>query len=409
MTSDNPFPIGSAIRKPFKGVRNNQGTITACRKEGDVTLWKVVYVNGDWEQLEAEELFHYKAMAKHTNDDDDNKYTEAFWKQLLDQNKAKLTPLLPQLDAAQLKFFQAACKHVQDCNASLLDATKKRDEIQKQKPVDQAALDKANKAVEDDKAALEQAETDAQDASTKLLDAFEKTAMDDSTFQLLLTTNVLVEGTAKGLADYCDGTTDDHKKALLQLIIDPRQYELLESMVLAGGARHGKYGQALELYTQLLPLILKDQNKALWQRMALAVALEFADPLLAFPPSNKERYIDPIQRFLHYRQAWQFGELDPVFGTEFGVWELRMVLNSVAPNDQLSWGRQMLRNYRPDLMELNDQWRYCRIVRTDVRYTGHPNWDPTKTLDFQQVLSGKDCTACFCWQKSGLSLTKSSN
>ena len=116
------------------------------------------------------------------------------------------------------------------------------------------------------------------------------------------------------------------------------------------------------------------------------MALELADPLPVFHQDN--RMVDPIQRYLHYEQAWMFGELDPVFATVFGVWELRMVVNSVAPDEQLGWGRQMLQNYRPDLMELNDRSRYCRIVRTDVAYTGHPNWDPTRPLDFPQILSG---------------------
>lgn len=319
--------------------------------------------------------------------ENDDKYTEAFFQQWLDQNKTKLQPLLPKSDASQQKFFEAACQHVQDCVKALAEATAKRNEIQKQKPVDQDALDKANKAVDAANAALEQGQTDAQTASDPLLDKFEQAPMADATYQLLLATNVLVEATPKGLAQYCAGTTEDHKKALVQLLQDPREFPLLQSMVLAGGAKHGKWGQALELYNQLQFFVLQDENKALWQRMALAIALELADPILVFGHKSG-LYINPVARFLHYRNAWQFGELDPVFGTEFGVWELRMALNSVAPEDQLSWGREMLRNYRPDLMQLNDKWRYCRVVRTDVFYTGKPNWDSSKPLDFKQVLSG---------------------
>lgn len=321
------------------------------------------------------------------NTKDDDKYTEAFFQQWLDQNKTKLQPLLPKPDASQQKFFAAACQHVQDCVKALTDAQAHRDEIQKHKPVDQDALDKANKAVDAANAALEQAQTDVQTAGVPLLDKFEQDGLSDATYQLLLATNVLVEATPKGLAQYCTGTTEDHKKALVQLLQDPRDFPLLQSMVLAGGAKHGKWGQALELYNQLQAFVLEDEHKALWQRMALAIGLELADPILVFGHKSG-LYINPVARFLHYRNAWQFGELDPVFGTEFGVWELRMALNSVAPEDQLSWGREMLRNYRPDLMQLDDKWRYCRVVRTDVFYTGKPNWDTTKPLDFKQVLSG---------------------
>jgi len=334
------------------------------------------------------------------------KYSEAFFQQWLDQNTKQLQSSISEcLDPSHTKFFLAACQNVQDKNLSKEEATKKRDDIARHKPVDQDALDKANQAVKDAAASLVKASDEALQEALPLLNELETTSkIDEITRRLLIVTNVLVMATPKGLAAYCnqEATSPDHVKTFLQLLQDERQFPLLQEMVLSGGARHGKYGQALEIYTKLSAHIDNvvvtstttctvdcrdnDPKALLLQRLALAVALELADPLPLFHQTNT--YADPIQRYLHYEQAYLFGELDPVFGTEFGAWELRMVINSVAPDEQLGWGRQMLRNYRPDLMLLSDRWRYCRIVRTDVAYTGQPNWTDPDHLDFPQILSG---------------------
>lgn len=325
------------------------------------------------------------------------------------------TKLQGILDEKETQLFLAACHTIQDDNAAKKDAESKRDEVAKHKPVDQDALDKANAAVQAATEALAAASDAALEKSTSLLDqAYNKLHTDDDTRHLLMVASVLVHGTPKGLAAYCQTPgKEDHAKALVQLLIDQRQLPLLQDMMMAGGARNGQYGPALEIYTQLSTHIrattqCKDDDKKvkLLQRLALAVALELSDPLPEF--HQDETFVDPIKRYLHYEQAWMFGELDPVFETTFGVWELRMVINSVAPNDQLGWGRDMLRNYRPDLMTLQDRWRYCRVVRTDVYYTGQPNWDPTRPLDYPQILSGtqkpleKDFSNnghnfCFCY------------
>jgi len=340
-----------------------------------------------------------------TDHDDRKKYNEAFFETWLENNTTKLqqSGVLPQLDEAPSKSFTCACQCVQDSQALLQAAINKRDDIAKQKPIDQKALDKANQAVKDATKALTEAQDSAYQSSLPLLDEWKTKAgaLPEPTRQLLLVTQVLQQATPKGLATYClDATkTDDQVKVLLQLLLDERQFGLLERMVLAGGAKNGKYGQALEIYTKLKAHVTlqktttipqsnttdQQQQYELLDRLALAVALELAQPLLEF--HQDKTFVDPIQRYLHYEQAYLFGELDPVFATEFGVWELRMIINSVAPNDQLGWGRQMLMNYRPDILQYDDKWRYCRIVRTDVYYTGQPNW-PHEPLDFPQILSG---------------------
>ena len=63
-----------------------------------------------------------------------------------------------------------------------------------------------------------------------------------------------------------------------------------------------------------------------------------------------------MKRYLHYEKAHLDGELDPAFG-DFGTWEYRMVVSCDAPDETLAWGREMLRNYRPDLIRNNEAGR----------------------------------------------------
>ena len=336
------------------------------------------------------------------------------------QIQTKLRGVLDDLPH-QTQLFVAACHTVQTKNQIKQDAEKYRNEIAKHHPINQDALDKAQAALQAAITALHQAQDKALQTSLVLLDqaysVFHNN--DDHNFQhLVWSTIVLVHGTPSGLARYCqDPANFPHRAdALVDLLKsnDDKQQQnrlLLRDMVLSGGARKGQYGPALEIYTQLMSHIdcgygqydnnntkitsrkKDDDNQLLLlQRLALAVALELSDPLPEFHQDTI--HVDPIQRYLHYEQAYLMGELDPIFATKLSVWELRMVINSDAPNDQIGWGREMLRNYRPDMMLLEDRWRYCRIVRTDVYYTGQPNWDPTKPLDYPQILSGTCTGTC---------------
>ena len=54
-----------------------------------------------------------------------------------------------------------------------------------------------------------------------------------------------------------------------------------------------------------------------------------------------------MKRYLHYEKAFLAGELDPAF-KNLTAWEYRMVVDCDEPDEMLAWGREMLRNYRPD-------------------------------------------------------------
>jgi hypothetical protein len=107
------------------------------------------------------------------------------------------------------------------------------------------------------------------------------------------------------------------------------------------------------------------------QRLALGTSLEHAVPVKQANPAAKTdgpAFVDPVKRYQHFEQAFLAGELDPSF-EKLAPWEYRMAVNGDESDDMLGWGREMLRNYRPDhIATADDAWRYVAAVRTDVQY-----------------------------------------
>ena len=103
--------------------------------------------------------------------------------------------------------------------------------------------------------------------------------------------------------------------------------------------------------------------------------------------------MDPVKRYLHYEKAFLDGELDPAF-KDLTVWEYRMVVSCDAPDETLAWGREMLRNYRPDHIRTeNEGWRYSILVKTDVLYgSGDVKKDLPSLQQYQNiVMNGGVC------------------
>jgi formylglycine-generating enzyme required for sulfatase activity len=186
---------------------------------------------------------------------------------------------------------------------------------------------------------------------------------------------VLLEATPRGLAEFAQqGRT---QFALVEKLL--ADAELIKQMLVADGAnakRVGKesgpaqYGPAMKIYADI-QAASKQAATGVLQRLALAISLEHAVPIVQSNPAAQTETpdtVDPVKRYLHYEQAYQDGELDPAF-EQLSTWELRMVVNGDEPDETLAWGRKMLRNYRPDhIYNSNFGWRYVSIVGSDVKY-----------------------------------------
>jgi hypothetical protein len=196
---------------------------------------------------------------------------------------------------------------------------------------------------------------------------------------------VLTEATPGSLADFVK-QSPKHQQLISELLADDL---LLVQMVVADGAKNGRYGPAMEIYDAIRQVSPKSHDGVL-QRLALAIALEHAEPIAqrnAVAQSSAAAFVEPVQRYLHYEQAYLQGELDSAF-SELTVWDLRMVVYGEEPDEMLTWGREMLRNYRPDHITTSDyQWRYVGAVRTDVKYGSQDcKYDQDELQFFQNIL-----------------------
>ncbi len=205
---------------------------------------------------------------------------------------------------------------------------------------------------------------------------------------------VLVEATPEGLAEFAQ-QGEQQARLVDKLLADA---ELMKQMVVADGARgkrEGKgygpaqYGPAMTIYTDIQK-VTERANSGVLQRLAVAISLEHAVPIEQANPvaqTNASETIDPVKRYLHFEQAFLGGELDPAF-ERLSTWELRMVVDGDEPDDTLSWGREMLRNYRPDhIYNPNFGWRYVSIVGSDVKYgSGDVKYDRPELQKYQNIL-----------------------
>jgi len=235
-------------------------------------------------------------------------------------------------------------------------------------------------------AALAKAKADERNAANALIAEINPFLASDKLDDKLLKAAIIHHGTPQRLAAYADKGVQE--KALLGKLFSDTA--LMREILLSGGASFGEYGNAIEIYTA----IQKASDKAKsghFQRLALATSLEHARPI---PQSSIPAFatgapatINPVKRYLHYEKAFLDGELDPAF-KDLKTWEYRHFVNCDAPDEILTWGRQMLRTYRPDHIYNADYgWRYVMSVRTEVPYgSQNVHLDLTTNHQYQNIM-----------------------
>jgi len=209
----------------------------------------------------------------------------------------------------------------------------------------------------------------------------ESDALDDNLMKFI----VLYEATPSGLAEFA-GQDKAHEKLVDRLLADT---DLMRQMLQADGARDGRYGQAMKIYTDIRTKSGKAKEGIL-QRLALAVSLQHAQPVKqrnATALADAPEFVDPVKRYLSYEKAYLAGELDRAF-KDLNAWELRMVIYGSEPDEISAWGREMLRSYRPDHIANPDyRWRYVAAVRTEIRYRfGYGELDKPEYQFYQNIL-----------------------
>jgi hypothetical protein len=244
-----------------------------------------------------------------------------------------------------------------------LKALKERTEAYEKLKANEAAL---NKTVTEAKDALAKAKGEESNIAAEIFSSLNSVLGADKIDSKLAKANILTHATPQGLAAFAQKGAAE-KAAVTQLLADDK---LMKDMLVSGGARFGKYGEAMKIYSDIQKASPKAKSD-LFQRLALATALEHAIPVAqsnAKAVTDGPAVVDPVKRYLHYEKAYLDGELDPAF-KDFTTWEYRFVINHDVPDEISTWGRKMLQTYRPDHIYMPDYgWRYVAAVRTEVPY-----------------------------------------
>jgi formylglycine-generating enzyme required for sulfatase activity len=201
---------------------------------------------------------------------------------------------------------------------------------------------------------------------------------------------VLSQATPQGLAEFAGH--GKRQAALIGLLLT--NTDLMKQMLVADGAKALKggaaqVGPAVTIYSDIQKASRKARSGVL-QRLALAIALEHAVPIEQRnrkAETDGPETVDPVNRYLHYEKAYVDGELDPAFD-RLNTWDLRSVVDGNEPDWALAWGREMLRNFRPDhIYNPNYGWRYVNAVATEVRYgSGDVKYDRPELQFFQNII-----------------------
>jgi len=177
---------------------------------------------------------------------------------------------------------------------------------------------------------------------------------------------VINDATPRGLAEFAEKSPENEK--LIQQLFANKA--LMIQMLVADGPNSGKYGEAMQIYTDIQKASSKAKDGVL-QRLALATALANATPIkIRLPDIKKDKteYVDPVKRYLNYEKWCLDGELDQGF-KDLSVWNLAMVVGGSDPDEIYAWGRKMLRNLRPDCIPNNgDTSVYVNVVGKEIGY-----------------------------------------
>ncbi|MDT8389154.1 MAG: hypothetical protein RRC34_01430 [Lentisphaeria bacterium] len=277
---------------------------------------------------------------------------------MLTELQTEIIEALPAIDEQRKTAFVKAYQTESDALATALSATRAQ-----AKAKDKEA---AAKAYSDAREALASAQAEAQGPVEAILNQLDGFLASDKLDASLVKYIVLAQATPRGLAEFAQ-QGNEWEALVNKLLADD---DLMKRMVEAEGANGGNYGQAMRIYTDIQKASPR-AGEGILGRLALGVSLEHAVPIKQANPQtaiNAPAIVDPVQRYLQFEKAYLNGELDPAF-KDLSAWECRHVVNGDEPDETLAWGREMLRNYRPDHISTKDfRWRYVKAVKTDVKY-----------------------------------------
>ena len=295
--------------------------------------------------------------------------------------QVEVAKALPVIDEQQKAAFLKAYQVEAEASANELKESRALNAKHGATGKNDALIAKHDQAL----AALALAAANALAPTKVILQPLEAFLVSDKLDAQLMTCAILVQATPRRLASFAQ--QGPAQEALVSKLL--ADAGLMQQMLVAEGAAAGQYGQAMQIYAAIQQASPRAKDGCL-QRLALATSLEHALPVLQTNPqasTNGPAVVDPVQRYLHFEKAYLAGELDPAF-KDLTVWDYRNVVDSDAPDAVLAWGREMLRNYRPDhIVTANYCWRYVKAVRTEVKYGSEDQKNDFPTLQLYQNIA----------------------
>jgi chemotaxis protein histidine kinase CheA len=324
------------------------------------------------------------AAAKSLIDHANGKWIGGAKKELAAAEAALKNAKSPAEKKAAESKLDAAKKGLAEGEAAL----KERTALYEKAKADEPELKRAHEQAQ---AALAKAKSHEADAASRLLGSLDSFLSSSALDGKLAKAFILTAATPDALADFAEQSSEK-AAAVEQLLSDEA---LMMEMMMAGGARYGKFGEAMEIFSTIQKLRPQAKEGVL-RRLALATSLEHARPVKQNNSPNvkdQSAHVHPVKRYLHFEKAFLGGELDPAFKI-LTAWEMRFVVNSEDPDEILAWGREMLRTYRPDHIYNPDYgWRYVNSVRSEVPYgSQNVQYDISSNHQMQNImLNGGVC------------------
>jgi len=256
--------------------------------------------------------------------------------------KAVVVPLSPEAQKAH------------DAYAGMLESL--RSELKPKLPqIDDAKVAKLTTAY----AAKKVSSTACMEAAKPILADIEGFLASDALDAKLVKAAVIADATPRGLMEFTlQGPAE--KKLIDDLLGNPI---LMKELLLAGGAKAGRYGKSLQLYNEIVSKHPR-AKEGLFNRLAWAVALEFAAPELCGYGT-----VDPVKRYAFYEKSYLEKELLPYF-EKLSTWLLRQVVNDPNTEEDMLWLREMLWNYRPDQINAPEEYN-AHVVGLMYSEFGH--------------------------------------
>ncbi len=135
--------------------------------------------------------------------------------------------------------------------------------------------------------------------------------------------------------------------------------------------------RALEIWKKI-QLADPDSKEGIYLRLAIATGLR--PPGTGAPGSGQTKpFSDPVVRYKYFKTAHANKELFPSFD-QLTVWDLQFVVSSGGSEADLTWGREMVNAWRPDL-RINE-----KVVDTTSQVWRRNS--PIPHVDYKAVLAG---------------------